>query len=128
MPVNDLRYSSDHVWVRLDDDGVATVGVTDYAQAELGDVVAVEAPEVESDIVVNEEIGMLEADDGNFELKAPTSGNVIEVNEAVLEKPELINESPLDDGWIFRMRVDDDEALDDLMDEEDYADYLDSLS
>ena len=116
------------MWVRLDDEGVATVGVTDYAQAELGDVVAVEAPEVEIDIVVNEEIGMLEADDGNFELKAPTSGNVIEVNEAVLEKPELINESPLDDGWIFRMRVDDDEALDDLMDEEAYADYLDSLS
>ena len=56
------------------------------------------------------------------------NGNVIEVNEAVLEKPELINESPLDDGWIFRMRVDDDEALDDLMDEEAYADYLDSLS
>jgi glycine cleavage system H protein len=127
MPVNDLRYSSDHVWVRLDDDGVATVGVTDYAQAELGDVIAVEAPEVERDIVVNEEIGMLEADDGNFELKAPTSGSVVEVNEAVLEKPELINESPFDDGWLFRMSVDDEEALDDLMDEEDYADYLDSL-
>ena len=127
MPVNDLRYSSDKVWVRLDDDGVATVGVTDYAQAELGDVIAVEAPEVERDIVVNEEIGMLEADDGNFELKAPTSGSVVEVNEAVLEKPELINESPFDDGWLFRMSVDDEEALDDLMDEEDYADYLDSL-
>ncbi|MBK6659309.1 MAG: glycine cleavage system protein GcvH [Proteobacteria bacterium] len=125
--MNDLRYSSDHVWVRLDDDGVATVGVTDYAQAELGDVIAVEAPEVERDIVVNEEIGMLEADDGNFELKAPTSGSVVEVNEAVLEKPELINESPFDDGWLFRMSVDDEEALDDLMDEEDYADYLDSL-
>lgn len=127
MTVNDLRYSSDHVWVRLDDDGVATIGVTDYAQAELGDVIAVEAPEVERDITVNEEIGMLEADDGNFELKAPTSGNVVEVNEAVLEKPELINESPFDDGWIFRMSVDDEEALDDLMDEEGYADYLDSL-
>lgn len=125
--MNDLRYSSDHVWVRLDDDGMATVGVTDYAQSELGDVVAVEAPEVERDIIVNEEIGMLEADDGNFELKAPTSGSVVEVNEAVLEKPELINESPFDDGWIFRMNVDDEEALDELMDEEDYADYLDSL-
>ena len=125
--MNDLRYTSDHVWVRLDDDGMATVGVTDYAQAELGDVIAVEAPEVEHDIVINEEIGMLEADDGNFELKAPASGNVIEVNEAVLEKPELINESPFDDGWIFRMNVDDEEALDDLMDEEAYGDYLDSL-
>jgi len=126
--VNDLRYSSDHIWVRLDDDGMATVGVTDYAQAELGDVIAVEAPEVERDIVVNEEIGMLEADDGNFELTAPTSGSVVEVNEAVLQKPELINESPVDEGWIFRMSVDDEEALSDLMDEEDYADYLDSLS
>jgi glycine cleavage system H protein len=126
--VNDLRYSSDHVWVRLDDDGMATVGVTDYAQAELGDVIAVEAPEVERDIVVNEEIGMLEADDGSFELKAPTSGSVVEVNETVFEKPELINESPFDDGWIFRMNIDDEEALEDLMDEEDYADFLDSLS
>lgn len=125
--MNDLRYTSDHMWLRLDDDGVATVGVTDYAQAELGDVIAVEAPEVEHDIVINEEIGMLEADDGNFELKAPTSGNVVEVNNAVLEKPELINESPFDDGWIFRMSVDDEEALEDLMDEEGYADYLDSL-
>ena len=126
--MNDLRYSSDHIWVRLDDDGMATVGVTDYAQSELGDVIAVEAPEVERDIIVNEEIGMLEADDGNFELKAPTSGSVVEVNESVLEKPELINESPFDDGWIFRMNVDDEEALDELMDEEDYADFLDSLS
>ena len=125
--MNDLRYTSDHMWLRLDDDGAATVGVTDYAQAELGDVIAVEAPEIEHDIVINEEIGMLEADDGNFELKAPTSGNVVEVNEAVLEKPELINESPFDDGWIFRMSVDDEEALEDLMDEEGYADYLDSL-
>ncbi len=105
---------------------MATVGVTDYAQAELGDVIAVEAPEVERDIVVNEEIGMLEADDGNFELKAPISGNVVEVNEAVLEKPELINESPFDDGWIFRMTVDDEGALEDLMDEEDYAEFIES--
>ncbi len=126
--MNDLRYSSDHVWVRLDDDGMATVGITDYAQAELGDVIAVEAPEVERDIVVNEEIGMLEADDGSFELKAPTSGSVVEVNETVFDKPELINESPFDDGWIFRMNIDNEEALDDLMDEEDYADFLDSLS
>jgi glycine cleavage system H protein len=125
--VNDLRYTSDHLWVRLDDDGIATVGVTDYAQAELGDVIAVDAPETEHDITVNEEIGMLEADDGNFELRAPTSGSVIEINEAVLEKPELINESPFDDGWIFRMQVDDEDAVDDLMDEEAYADYLDGL-
>ena len=125
--MNDLKYTSEHVWVLVDDDGMATVGITDYAQAELGDIVAVEAPEVEHDITVNEEIGMLEADDGNYELKAPLSGTVLEVNEAVLEKPELINESPFDDGWIFRMSVEDDDALDHLMDEEDYADYLESL-
>ena len=73
-------------------------------------------------------IGSLEADDGSFELKAPTSGSVVEVNETVFDKPELINESPFDDGWIFRMNIDNEEALDDLMDEEDYADFLDSLS
>lgn len=123
----DIRYTSDHMWIQLDDDGMATVGITDYAQAELGDVVAVEAPEIDHDITANGEVGMLEADDGNQELKAPVSGTVVEVNEAVLEKPELINESPFDDGWIFRMSVDDEEALEDLMDEDDYSDYLESL-
>jgi len=125
--VIDIRYTSDHMWIQLDDDGMATVGITDYAQAELGDVVAVEAPEIDHDITANGEVGMLEADDGNQELKAPVSGTVVEVNEAVLEKPELINESPFDDGWIFRMSVDDEEALEDLMDEDDYSDYLESL-
>ena len=125
--MNDLRYTSEHVWILVDDDGMATVGITDYAQAELGDITAVEAPEVEHEITMNEEIGMLEADDGNYELKAPISGTVLEVNEAVLEKPELINESPFDDGWIFRMSVEDEESLDHLMDEDDYTDYLESL-
>lgn len=115
------------MWIRLDDDGTATVGISDYAQAELGDIEAVEPPEAGRDIVIHEEIGVIEAGEATGELKAPTSGTIIEVNGIVLEKPELINESPLDDGWIFRMSVDDEGALEDLMDEDDYADYLDTL-
>ena len=124
----EIRFSSEHMWIRLDDDGMATVGISDHAQAELGDVEAVEAPEPGRDIVINEEVGMIEAAGGTGELKAPASGTVVEVNDAVIEKPELINESPLDDGWIFRMSVEDEAALNELMDEDDYADYLDSSS
>lgn len=123
----EIRFSSDHVWIRLDDDGMATVGISDYAQGELGDVEAVEAPEPGREIVINEEIGMIEAAATMGELKAPASGTVTEINDAVIEKPELINESPLDDGWIFRMSVDDEAALNELMDEDDYTDYLESL-
>lgn len=122
----DLRFSSDHVWVRLDDDGFATVGVTDYAEAEIGEAMYIEAPEAGRDIVPGEEIGMIESDAGTFELRAPTSGTVTEINAALVDNPELVNESPMDDGWIFRMNVVDESALEELMDEDDYADYLDS--
>lgn len=123
-----LRYSSEHIWIRLDDDGFATIGISDYAQQQLGDCVYVEAPDLGRDIVVTEDIGMIESVKTTAEIKSPASGTVTAINEEVLEKPELLNESPLDDGWIFRMRVDDEAALDELMDEDDYSDYLESLT
>ena len=123
-----LRFSSDHTWIRLDDDGFATVGISDYAQQQLGDCVFVEAPDLGRDVVVTEDIGMIESVKATSEIKSPASGTVTAINEEVLEKPELLNESPLDDGWIFRMRVDDEAALDELMDEDDYTEYLETLS
>ncbi len=123
-----LRFSSDHTWIRLDDDGYATVGISDYAQQQLGDCVFVEAPDLGRDVVVTEDIGMIESVKTTSEIKSPASGTVTAINEEVLEKPELLNESPLDDGWIFRMRVDDEAALDELMDEDDYAEYIETLS
>lgn len=123
----ELRFSSEHVWIRLDDDGLATVGISDYAQQQLGDCVFIEAPDIGRDIIATEDVGMIESVKTTSEIKAPASGTVTSINEDVLEKPELVNESPLDDGWLFRMRVDDEAALEELMDEDDYADYLETL-
>jgi glycine cleavage system H protein len=125
--VIETRYSGEHVWIRLDDDGAATVGISDYAQSQLGDIVYIEAPEVGRDVIANEEIGLIESVKTTSELKAPASGTVTAINGEVLEKPELVNESPLDDGWMFRMRVDDEAALEELMDEDDYGEYVESL-
>lgn len=121
------RFSTDHSWVRLDDDGLATVGISDYAQEQLGDIVFIEAPDVGRELIQGEDVGVIESVKTTGELRAPASGMVSAVNGAALENPALVNESPLDDGWIFRMRVDDEGALDELMDESDYADFVDGL-
>jgi len=123
----DLLYSTDHAWLRLDDDGAATVGVSEYAQAELGDVVYIEAPSVGRDIVAGEEVAQIESVKTTAEFKSPATGQVLAVNEEALEKPELLNESPLEDGWLYRMRIDDEADLEVLMDDEAYREYLDSL-
>lgn len=124
----ELRYSPDHSWVRLDEDGDATVGISAYAQEQLGDIVYLEAPEVGREVVPGEEIGIIESVKTTGELKAPVQGTVIEINRLAIEKPELVNESPVDDGWIFRLRVADEAALDELMDEDDYAEYIETLA
>lgn len=123
----DIRYAPDHSWIRLDDDGDATVGISAYAQEQVGDIVYIEAPEVGREVVQGEEIGVIESALISAELKSPVQGTVIEINHIAIEKPELLNESPSDDGWIFRLRVTDEAALEELMDEDDYADYIDSL-
>lgn len=123
----DIRYAPDHSWIRLDDDGDATVGISAYAQEQVGDIVYLEAPEVGREVVPGEEIGVIESALISAELKSPAQGTVIEINHIAIEKPELLNESPIDDGWIFRLRVTDEAALEELMDEDDYADYIDSL-
>ena len=124
----ELRYSPDHSWVRLDEDGDATVGISAYAQEQLGDIVYLEAPELGREVVPGEEIGIIESVKTTGELKAPVQGTVIEINRLAIEKPELVNESPGDDGWIFRLRVADEAALDELMDEDDYAEYIETLA
>lgn len=123
----EIRYTPDHSWIRIDEDGDATVGISAYAQEQLGDIVYIEAPEVGREIVPGEEIGIVESVKTTGELKAPAQGSVTEINHAAIEKPELVNESPIDDGWLFRMRVTDEAAIEELMDEDDYTDYIDSL-
>lgn len=114
---DNLRYTEDHEWLSLDGE-VATVGVTDFAQDALGDVVFVELPEAGDAVVAGDACGEIESTKSVSELFAPVTGEVVEVNDAVVDAPELVNSDPYGNGWLFRVRV---EELPELLDAEDYA-------
>ena len=114
----DLRYvAGTHEWVRLEGD-ICTVGISDYAQNEIGDVVFVEAPEVGDSIEQDGEFGVIESVKSAFDLYSPLAGEVTEVNESLEEQPELVNEDPYGAGWMMKLRVADTDAFDALLDAE----------
>lgn len=119
VPEN-LKYAESHEWV-LAEDGVATVGITDHAQDALGDLVYVEVPEVGAECDAGDAVAVVESVKAASDVYAPVSGEVIAVNEALADAPELINDEPYGEGWIMRIRMSDDGELDDLMDAEAYA-------
>ena len=100
---DDLRYTEEHEWVRIEDD-LAVVGITDYAQNELGDVVFIELPEVGDDVVATEAFGTIEAVKTVSDLYSPVSGTVEEVNEALTDSPDLVNKEPYSDGWMIKIK------------------------
>jgi glycine cleavage system H protein len=116
----ELQYTKSHEWVRTEDD-TATVGITDYAQEELGDIVYVEMPEEGATFDAGDSFGTLESVKAVSDLYAPVSGEVIEVNEALDDSPEKINEDPYGDGWIVKLRVSDEG---DLLSASDYEQLL----
>lgn len=121
----DLRYSKDHEWVSFDQDaGVATVGITDYAQGELGDVVFVELPGEGATVTAHTPCGTIEAVKAVAELFAPLSGEVVEVNAVLEDHPETLNSDPYGEGWMIRIRVSDPEELEALMDDAAYAEHV----
>lgn len=117
----DLRYLPSHEWARKNMDGTITVGITEYAQDSLGDVVFVELPEVGAHIGAREECAVVESVKAASDIYSPVSGEILEVNEALDDEPELINSGPYADGWMFRISPDDDTELDDTLDAEGYA-------
>jgi len=121
----ELRYSKDHEWVRVDGD-TGRVGVTDYAQQQLGDVVFLELPEVGRTLVKGEQFGTVESVKAVSELYSPVSGEVVEVNAALAAKPEAINEDPHGDAWMIVVRLSDPSSVDDLMDAAAYETFVDS--
>ena len=124
---SDLRYLSSHEWVRLEDDGqTVTVGVTDYAQDMLGDVVYVELPEVGAELAAGDEAGVVESVKAASDIFTPVSGVVLEVNEALEDSPELVNSDPYNDGWFFKLRIKDKTELQSLLDAEGYAEVCES--
>ncbi|TNF36478.1 MAG: glycine cleavage system protein GcvH [Deltaproteobacteria bacterium] len=127
---DDLRYTEDHEWVKIDDDdeSVAWIGVTDYAQSQLGDVVMVEVPSVGDDVGAGDAIGTIESPKSVSDLFSPVTGEVVAVNEALEDSPELLNEAPYTDGWIVQIKMSDLGELDGLMDAEAYAAHVEKAN
>jgi glycine cleavage system H protein len=123
----DNRYAKSHEYVHLEGD-VATIGITDYAQKELGDVVFVELPQVGSQLEAADELGSIESVKAVSELFAPVSGEVVEVNEALADNPALVNTDPFGDGWMIRVKVSDPTEVDELMTAEEYDEYVEKES
>jgi glycine cleavage system H protein len=124
--MSDLRYTKDHEWVRLDGD-VATVGISNYAQEQLGDVVFVELPEVGRVVANGDAMAVVESVKAASDLYAPLGGEVVAVNEALPDDPAKVNSDPQGEGWFCRIRVGDRGEFDALMDEGAYQSFLDSL-
>src|SRR5699024_8219669 len=110
----------DHEWIRNEDDGTATIGVTDFAQGELGDIVFVELEEPGFEFEKEDEFGTIEAVKTVSELYAPVSGEIISLNELLEEEPEQVNDDPYGKGWMLKIKLNDTSELDDLMDADDY--------
>ena len=120
----DLKYIETHQWVRVADDGTATVGITDFAQEQLGDVVYIGLPDVGDTVTGGEEAGVAESVKSASDVFSPVTGEVIAINEALEEEPEKVNEEPYGDGWLFRVRLSDNGELEGLMDAAGYRDLL----
>lgn len=118
-----LRYSKEHEWV-LVEDKVAIIGITEFAQHELGDIVYVELPEVGEKVVKDDPFGAVESVKAVSDVFAPVSGAVVEVNDVLPESPETINEDPYGDGWMIKVEIADMDDLKDLMTAEEYAEYI----
>jgi len=120
---SELRYTKDHEWAKLEGD-VVTIGITDYAQGELGDVVFVELPEEGTEVTMNETFGSIEAVKAVADLFSPVSGEVIEVNESIMDEPEKVNQDAYGAGWMVKIKITDPDELSQLMDASAYQKHI----
>ena len=120
---NDIKYTKEHEWVSLDGE-TATIGITDYAQSQLGDIVFVEFPDINSEINQNETFGVIEAVKTVADLFAPVSGEIIEVNSSLEDSPNFINSDPYGSGWIIKVKIKDSKEYKGLMSSDDYEEHV----
>jgi glycine cleavage system H protein len=116
----ELKYANSHEWVRLESDGTVIIGITDHAQDALGDIVFIELPESGAEVEVGAEIAVVESVKAASDIYSPVSGEIIEVNSALEDEPELVNGSPYEDGWLFSVKVSSSEDFSSLLDAEGY--------
>ena len=122
--IGEIRFSRDHIWVRMDDDIQVTLGITDYLQEKLGEIYSLPLPEEGEELNKDDPFGTIEAKNGRRELIAPISGEVIESNYETVEVPEIVNEDPLMEGWLLKLEMSASLEFDDLLTEEEYEDFL----
>ena len=123
MTPEDSRYARSHEYIHVEGN-IGTIGITDYAQKELGDVVFVELPQVGSQLEMGDELGSIESVKAVSELFSPVTGEVVEINEALADKPDLINSDPYGDGWMVRVKLSTPDEVEELMTSDDYEDYV----
>ena len=117
---NNYKFLASHEWAKLEDDGIVTVGISDYAQDQLGDIVFVELPELNSEFNQEDEAAVVESVKAASEIYSPVGGKVVEINTILEESPELVNSSPYDEGWFFKLKPLDVSEFDNLLSPEDY--------
>ena len=118
-----FKFTKDHEWLNLQED-LAIVGITDYAQSQLGDIVFVEMPELSSKLTASESFGAIEAVKTVADLFAPVSGEVIEINENLDSSPDLVNSDPYNEGWIIKLKIDNNDEINELMNYDEYHEYI----
>lgn len=121
----ELRYAASHEWAKVED-GVATVGISDHAQDAMGDLVYVELPEVGQVVAAGDEIGVVESVKAASDIYSPVSGEIVEINEALEDEPELVNNVPYEGGWLFKVQLTDEGELDNLLTADQYQAQIDS--
>ena len=122
----ELRYASSHEWVRLEEDGTAVIGVSHHAQDALGDLVFVELPEVGDSLAVGDEAGVVESVKAASDVYSPLSGEIVAVNESLEDAPELVNQDPYGDGWLFRIKLSNQAEWDELLTADQYSEQLEN--
>ena len=122
-----MKYTDDHEWARQEDD-LVVVGITDFAQQQLGEVVFVELPDIDREVGQGEETAVVESVKAAGEVKSPVAGTVVEVNEALADNPEKVNEAPTGEGWFYKVRPSDPSQLEALLDESSYQNLIESLA
>lgn len=125
--MSNYKYTDDHEWVRIEGDNVVTVGITNFAQEQLGELVFVELPAVDSDVSQGDEAAVIESVKAAGEVKSPVTGTIVEVNEALPDSPELVNEDPTGAGWFYKVKMTDPAELESLKDDEAYQSYIETL-
>ncbi len=122
--LEDLKYTEENMWARHDGGKKITIGITDYAQSKLGDIVYIEFPEEGEQIIKDEPFGSVECSESVSDLYAPLSGEVIEINEEAIDAPELVNEDPYEDGWLIRVKVTSLKEYNELISADEYKEYV----